>query len=219
MRSRNAQHIGERHDPGHPDHIAWVVAVGARIDDDEAAAAGVVLADQSEAARRLVVAFDDDMLQQIAKTGLDRALVAAVDVEVVGDSTLLADFPVRLDEHHTRRVAEFPARGLELHQRRQPRLAAGELVFAFAHAAQAILVFGSCRDQFRFARRRLEPDLLERRFGMGQRRSRLGLRRIHRFLLTAKVIRLDIKLGERLSDTLPLRAPHAPSRAAGPWRH
>ena len=49
----NAQHIGERHDPGHSDRIARIEPVGARVDDDEAAAAGVVLADQSEAARRL----------------------------------------------------------------------------------------------------------------------------------------------------------------------
>ena len=95
---------------------------GAVVDDggrhQESAAAGARLAYELEAGTRLMWLFDDHVLEQIAETRLDRALVAGVDVEVVGNRTHLTDRAVRLGEHRTWRVAVPGARGFELFERR-----------------------------------------------------------------------------------------------------
>ena len=58
-------------------------AAGAAIDEPDAA--GVPLAGERKARGRLLVRLHDDVLEQIAEAGLDRPLVAPVDLEVVGD--------------------------------------------------------------------------------------------------------------------------------------
>ena len=77
---------------------------------------------EREAGRRLIVALDDDVLEQIAEAGLDRALVTAVDLEIVGDGTLLPDVAVGVHEDHAGGVAELRAAG-----RRAPRARRGGL--------------------------------------------------------------------------------------------
>ena len=161
----------DRNDAGHPQRLARVVAVRPRIDDDEAAAAGVVLAHERQAGRRLVVALDDDVLQQVAEAGLDGALVAAVDVEVVGDGALLADVSVGLHEHHPRGVAELAARlALELLERRQARLDAGQLLLARrARSRSSASCSARAAASSDLARRALELHRVERRLRARQR--------------------------------------------------
>ena len=77
---------------------------GARFQHDEAASADVFLANQIQAGLRLLVGRDHDVLEQIAETRFDRALVFRLDIEIVGDRALLADMAVGLREHHARRL-------------------------------------------------------------------------------------------------------------------
>ena len=148
--------------PGMRNRLARVVAVRARIDDHEAAAAGVVLANERQPGRRLVVPLDDDVLQQIAEAGLDRALVAAVDVEIVGHGALLPDVSVGLHEHHPRRVAEVAAAGRQLLERRQPRLDAASSCSRVADVARARARARRARSPAPTRGPRVEPDGVER---------------------------------------------------------
>ena len=75
----------------------------------------------------------DHVLEEIAEARLDGALVARLDLEVVRDGTLLIDRAVGLREHRARRVPEGGARGLELFERLEARVEAGELVLAGPH--------------------------------------------------------------------------------------
>ena len=193
--------------PGHAQRLARVIAVRARIDDDEAAAAGVVLADERQARRRLLVALDDDVLQQVAEAGFDRALVAAVDVEVVGHRALLADVAVGLHEHHARRVAELGAARRELLERRQPRLDAGQLLLARrarrarATRARARAVASSdSRARALEPRRARAPSARARSASAAAARSASTVSR-----LAAQIVLLDVELAERLADALVLR--------------
>ena len=68
-----------------------MISIRSRIYNDKATAPGVVLTNEREAGGRLIVALDDDVLEQVAKAGFDGAFVAAIDVNIVGDSALLAD--------------------------------------------------------------------------------------------------------------------------------
>src|SRR5687767_14043565 len=105
-------------------------AVRSRVDHDEAAAPGILLTNEREAACRLVVTLDDDVLEEVAEACFDRALVAAVDVEIIRDGALLTHLAVGLHQHHPGGVAELTAGGVELDQRRQARFAAGQLLLA-----------------------------------------------------------------------------------------
>ena len=102
-----------------------MIAVRAGIDDDEAAAAGVLLAHQRQAGRRLIVPLDDDVLQQVAEAGFDRALVAAIDLEVVGDGALLPDAPLACTSTMRAASPKSGAAGGELLERREARLERG----------------------------------------------------------------------------------------------
>ena len=53
---------------------------------------------------RLIVALDDHVLQQVAEARLDGALVAAVDLDVVGDGAELPHLAVGLHQHHARYI-------------------------------------------------------------------------------------------------------------------
>src|SRR5262245_24369846 len=129
------KYIRDRYDAGHAQHFARVIPIRAWIDNNESAAAGVVLSYQRASWGWRIVALDDDMFEQIAETGFDGALVAAIDIHVVGHGALLTDVAVGLHQHHAGRVAEIrPARGKFL-QRRQPRLDGGQFLFASAKLA------------------------------------------------------------------------------------
>ena len=86
--------------------------------------------------------FDDDVLQQVAEIGFDRALEAGFDLEVVGERATLSDLAVRLREDGTRRVAVLGSRRFELFERLQPRVETGNLLFMDAHRPGTPLVFG-----------------------------------------------------------------------------
>ena len=83
------------------------------------------------------MALDDNVLKQVAETGLDRALVAAVDLEVIRDGALLADVTVRLDQDRPRGIAELGPAGGQLLERGQTRVERGELLLAHADLAGA----------------------------------------------------------------------------------
>ena len=129
--------------PGTRSSLARVIAVGARIDDDEAAAAGVVLAHERQARSRLIVPLDDHVLEQVAETGFDRALVAAVDLEIVGHRALLTDVAVGLHEHHPGGVAEIRTAGASSSSDASRRLDGGQLLLARAHVSRAPFVLAS----------------------------------------------------------------------------
>ena len=74
--------------------------------DQEAAPAGAGFANDLEPGGRVLRALDDDVLQQIAEVGLDRALVAGFDLEIVGNRALLVDLAVGLRQNGARRVAD-----------------------------------------------------------------------------------------------------------------
>ena len=73
--------------------------------DQEPAAACLRLANHLEAGRRVLRELDDDVLEQIAEAGFDGALVAGVDLEIVGDGALLIDLAVGLREDGSGRIA------------------------------------------------------------------------------------------------------------------
>ena len=108
--------------------------------DEEPAAAGVVLAHQREAARRFVVVRNEDVLQQVAEVRLDGALVPALDLEVVGERPELADAGRLVGQQEAGRVAVLGAGRLELLERRQPRLDAGQFLLAGAGVLATLLV-------------------------------------------------------------------------------
>jgi hypothetical protein len=84
--------------------------------------------------------LDDDVLEEIAKTGFDGALVPALDLKVVGDGALLVHLPVRLCENGTRGVAVFHTRGLELPEGGQTGVESRKLVLAATNAPGTPLV-------------------------------------------------------------------------------
>ena len=202
----DAQHVRYRHNTGHPHDLARVAAVGSGIDDDEAAASGVVFAHERKTCGGLVVAFDDDVLKEIAKTGLDGPLVTSIDIEIVRDRALLTNLAVGLDEDHPGRVAELAATCLELRKRREPRLACAP---APVRTTRTLRRRDSCSvraaSELRFARHGFKPHLLQRCL---RARQRFGRRRpgcINRFSFAAQVVALDIELAERPAHALPLR--------------
>src|SRR5262249_57227851 len=102
-------------------------------------------------------AFDDDVLEEIAEAGLDGALVACLDLEVVGDGALLIHRAVGLHEYGSRGIAIPGARGVELFERLQTRLEPRELVLARAHRSRAPLVLDARAGELRLARRARDP--------------------------------------------------------------
>jgi hypothetical protein len=142
---------------------------------------------------------DDDVLQQIAEARFDRALVAAVDLEVVGDRSLLADLAVGLREDHARAASPYSARAASSSSsdfsraRRRPARAR-----ASARRAPP-LVLDARAGQLRFARRAIDA---QRSIASCARRSRRPRRRARRGALglDAQIVALDVELGELLAD-------------------
>ena len=102
--TRTTDDSGDRGPPVRPHRPA--AGVGRRSPasptNQESAAAGALLAHQLEAGGRVLGPLDDDVLEQIAEAGFDRALVPGLDLEVIGDRALLADLAVGLREHGAR---------------------------------------------------------------------------------------------------------------------
>ena len=115
--------------------------------DQETDATGVPLLGEAQSGRRFLMGPHDDVLEKVAETGLDRTLVAAVDLEIVGHGAHLADVAVRLGKHHPCAVAVFGAGGIELFERSQPRRDAGNLLFGGAEIPGVALPRRSRRRQ------------------------------------------------------------------------
>ena len=151
--------------------------------------------------------LDDDVLEQIAEAGLDGALVAGLDLEVVGDRALLVDLAVGLHEHGARRVAVAGARRVELLERLAdaPR---GRRARARATRtdARAPLVLDARARQLRLARRPRDARRLDRRRarGAGRRPPRRGRRRRAR-TRSGTSLGLDVELRQRLGHAVARR--------------
>src|SRR5262245_2129541 len=144
MRTDDTQYLADRNNPWagtrHLQRLARVVTVRLRIDHHETAAPRVVFTYERQARRCLFVALDDDVLEQIAETGFDRAFIASIDFEVIGDGALLANVAVGLNQHHPRRVAELASSRDELFERGQPRFQCREILLAVPDATHRLVV-------------------------------------------------------------------------------
>src|SRR5438094_903423 len=113
--------------------------------DQEAASSCAGFLNHPESRGGVLRTLDDDVLQEIAETRLDRPLVSRFHLEVIGDGAVLVDGAVRLRQDGPRSIAESGARRLELLERFQPRLEAGELVLGPSDPARRRLVRPRCR--------------------------------------------------------------------------
>ena len=138
--------------PCPPQTRSGLRAVG-RFPDDESAAAGVFLADQFQAGRDVLEPLDEHVLQQVAETRLDGALVPRLDLDEVRHRAHLPDPAVGVDEHHARRIGEAAAMRVDFLERVQARGHAGELLLARADIARSPFVLEPRARQFGFTRR------------------------------------------------------------------
>jgi predicted RNA-binding protein YlxR (DUF448 family) len=209
VRADDAQHVADGHDPrrrrGNGKRFTRMESVGLGIDHHESATSRVVLANQREAGRSLIVTLDDDVLEQIAKTRFDRAFVAAVHLEIVGNGALLADMAVGLNEHHACRIAKFTTCGDELLERRQPRFEGGEVLFARANAPRRLVVCRTRGGKRRLLRVVLKTNLIQRLVRAPQRLPGGCLVGFDLLPFDENVRFLDVQLGKRLADTRALR--------------
>src|SRR5258708_35036344 len=100
--------------------------------DEEAAPARRGPAHELKTGDGMLRSFDHDMLQKIAEARLDRPLIARVRFEIVSDGAPLIDLAVCLHEHGTRGIAVAGACRVQLFERRQTCLEAGEILLAAA---------------------------------------------------------------------------------------
>src|SRR5207248_8147884 len=142
------------------------------------------------------------VLEQIAETRLNRAFVAGVDVEVIGNRAHLTDRAVRLGEHRTRRVAVPGARGFELFERPEARVQPGDFLFAGAHGTRPPFVLDARAGQFRFAAGSRHARRFESRLRAPKRLRGDAALGLHARRLDADVGGLDVELRERVRDAV-----------------
>ena len=170
--------------------------------DQEAASSCAGFLNHPESRGGVLRTLDDDVLQEIAETRLDRPLVSRFHLEVIGDGAVLVDGAVRLRQDGPRSIAESGARRIELLERFQPRLEAGELVLARANRSRAPVVFDTGARELRFARGASNARRLD---GVVRASETVGGRRPfqrHAFRFDAQVAALDVQLRQRLGDLL-----------------
>ncbi len=151
------------------------------------------------------MSLDDHVLEQIAETCFDRALVSTVHLEKVCNRALLADVAVRLHEHHPGGITEIRTTRGQLLERREPALDGGQLLLARSQVSRALFVLASRQRELRAPLRQILCDSLQRRL-----RLRTGVRRrrairLHLLALAPDVVLFDIQPAELLADTLVLR--------------
>jgi hypothetical protein len=112
--------------------------------------------------------LDQDVLQQIAETRFDRALVARLDFDEVGERPHLADAAVGVDEHHARGIGKPAAMRLDFLERVEARRHAGQLLLARAHFTRAPFVFEPGAGELRFPRRAGDPGGIQPVMGAPQ---------------------------------------------------
>src|SRR4051812_23360832 len=146
-----------------------------------------------------------DMLEEIAEAGLDRPLVTSLYFEVIGDRTLLIDLAVGLDEHRPGGIAVSGARGIELLERGEPGGEAGELVLAGANRPRAPFMLDPRAGQLGIPCRARDASRLDRFVRTAETvRGRRAIRG-DPFGFDPDVGRLDLELGERLTDAIARR--------------
>ena len=145
------------------------------------------------------------MLEQIAKTGFDRSLVSGLDVEVVGDGALLIHRPVGLHEHGARGVAIGGAGRVELFERLQARVQAGQFVLPGADGPRAPLVLNPGAGQFGLAGRARDTGRLDGLVRPAQPLGSGGAIGRHALGLNAAVPGFHVQLRQRLADAVACR--------------
>ena len=208
QRHRFVRHRHEAPGLGHR-HIGTEAAFSALrrhagLDHDKTAASGVFLANQRQAGGRVLVPAHDDVLQQVAQTGLDRPLVLRRDIEDVRKRAHLPDPAIGLNQDHARRVAETGAMRVELFERSQAGGDRRQLVFARAHFAGPPFVLDPCARQLGLAGRAGDARGIERFVGEGQGIGRTRTRRGGALVFGPKVRRLGFETAVRLGGALTL---------------
>ena len=222
-RARHAHDVQQGADSFHRrvirlrNHQALGAAVGG-IGDDEADAARVVRFGQPDAGIRLIVGANDDVLEQLANAGFDRALVLAVDVEIVRDRSHLADLADRrFRENQPCAVAILRARRVQLLERLESRGHAGKAVLESAQLRAARLAVGASAGQLRLAAPAVDAQRLESLV-----RPRHRVFRGESILLGPRSLRPAGPLprppaSPAAPESAPSRRSRAPSRGAAPW--
>ncbi len=189
------------------------------IRDDESDPPRVSFAHELQACGRVRVGRHHDVLQPLAETRFDRALVSAIDLDEVGDRSHLADDVRRFREDRPGAVAVLGARGVELLERVQPRQQRRELVLARAKLERACLAIGAGARELRFAVRALDAKIVHRRRPPGT--DRPMRRRVRPPRAEPPRRGRDPRSPGRRSARPSALAPRsrAPWRGAAPWRH
>ncbi len=177
--------------------------VGALFDDDKADAARVAIAGEPQAGRRVRVRRDDDVLQRFAQGRFDRALVAAIDFEVVGNRSHLADVLGRLGEDGASAVSVLCASGVELLERCQARDERGEIVLTGAQLGRARVAIRACPEELRLARGAVDPQGLHGRARALERVGGRGALAGGTTGVDAEVVVLDVEGGNLLGHPRP----------------
>ena len=167
--------------------------------DEETATAGVVLRREHDAGGCVLVRHDHHVLQQIRQAGFHGTLVRPLDLQVVGDRSLVGH-PRR--EHDARRVGVRCSAGLELLQRLGLGAQGGRLAFALAHRARRLRRPGPRRSRVGLPARHVRSHALERRSRLaGGLLGAAGCVVAPREL-GGDVGRLHLEPGERVADAV-----------------
>ena len=166
--------------------------------DDEPAAAGVSFTEQFKARRGVLRTLDDHMLDQSAEARFDRAFVARIDLEVVGDRALLTDVAVGLGQHRAGAIAVSGPRRVELLEGQEARLQRGQLLLARSNRARAPVVLDVRAGQLGFTRRSGDARGVHRLVQLPQPFRRLCAINLHAVGFDADVVSLDVQLRQRL---------------------
>ena len=147
----------------------------------------------------------DDVLEQFTEAGLDGALVADGDLQIVRDRSDLTNLAIRLREHEPRAVAVLGTRRIQLLERAQPRRDARDLLLGRPELTGARVAGAPRGGQLRFPRHALQTERFHRIAGGLQPCVRRGPLLGGLLGFDAEVLALDIELGNLLTDPAPGR--------------
>jgi len=164
-----------------------------------------VLAHQAQAGLRVLVGLDDHVLQEIAEQRFGGALVATIDVEVIGNGAVLSNRAIRLCEHDASGIPVPGAFGIELLERSQPRREPGERVLPRAEVTceRVVLAAGACEVPFLGLPQLASAAMCRLRLAQAVFRGEAGRREC--FAFDAEVGLFDLQGPERLGHTLARR--------------
>src|SRR5579872_1808901 len=148
----------------------------------------------------IVVCADDDVLKQIAERRVDRALVFASHVDVVGDRPQMGQRSAGFGQDDARAFAVLGAGGGELLERLQPRAEAGEVVFAAAQLAFDAFARAARRGELHLTRRPIDMQRVHRLARALERVFRDGAFVRGALRLDLQIVALDVQLAQLLAD-------------------